>query len=151
MLFLFLPVCRPAATDSSPGWNGKAWCEPPGPSQSRDQQFSRLSPCLLHGHAEYGGGFSSQHSAQREDIFSDSLVPRPHPLTRRNNLVNQVKFLELVHGFATLLTSNVQNILRQPPAQNRYIFDTLENYCVRKYCVIITDLAISLVLTTFGG
>ena len=65
--------------------------------------------------------------------------------------MNQVKSLELVHGFVTVLPSNVQNILRQSPAQNRYIFDTLENYCVRKYCVIITNLAISLVLTTFGG
>ena len=31
-----------------------------------------------------------------------SLVPRPHPLTRRNGLVNQVKFLGLVHTFATM-------------------------------------------------
>ena len=31
-----------------------------------------------------------------------SLIPRPHPLTRRNNLVNQVEFLGLVHAFVTL-------------------------------------------------
>ena len=31
-----------------------------------------------------------------------SLVPRPHPLTRRNSLVNQVEFLGLVHAFATM-------------------------------------------------
>ena len=31
-----------------------------------------------------------------------SLVPRPHPLTRRNGLVNQVEFLGLAHAFATL-------------------------------------------------
>ena len=31
-----------------------------------------------------------------------SLVPRPHPLTRRNGLVNQVEFLGLVHAFATM-------------------------------------------------
>ena len=30
-----------------------------------------------------------------------SLVPRPHPLTRRNGLVNQVEFLGLAHAFAT--------------------------------------------------
>jgi len=30
------------------------------------------------------------------------LIPRPHPLVRRNSLVNQVKFLELVHTFATV-------------------------------------------------
>ena len=28
-----------------------------------------------------------------------SLIPRPHPLTRRNHLVNQVEFLGLVHAF----------------------------------------------------
>ena len=33
---------------------------------------------------------------------SPSLVPRPHPLTRRNGLVNQVEFLGLAHAFATL-------------------------------------------------
>ena len=26
-----------------------------------------------------------------------NVVPRPHPLTRRNGLVNQVEFLGLVH------------------------------------------------------
>ena len=31
-----------------------------------------------------------------------SLVPRPHPLTRRNGLVNQVDFLGLAHTFATM-------------------------------------------------
>ena len=34
--------------------------------------------------------------------FSTSLVPRPHPLTRRNGLVNQVDFLGLAHTFATM-------------------------------------------------
>ena len=34
--------------------------------------------------------------------LSHSLVHRPHPLTRRNGLVNQVKFLGLAHTFATL-------------------------------------------------
>ena len=34
--------------------------------------------------------------------LSSSLVPRPHPLTRRNGLVNQVEFLGLAHPFATL-------------------------------------------------
>ena len=31
-----------------------------------------------------------------------SLVPRPHPLTRRNGLVNQVEFLGLAHAFVTM-------------------------------------------------
>ena len=35
-------------------------------------------------------------------ILVASLVPRPHPLTRRNGLVNQVKFCELVHNFTTV-------------------------------------------------
>ena len=32
--------------------------------------------------------------------FFTGLVPRPHPLTRRNDLVNQVEFLG--HAFATV-------------------------------------------------
>ena len=31
-----------------------------------------------------------------------NLVPRPHPLTRGNSLVNQVKFLGLAHAFVTM-------------------------------------------------
>ena len=31
-----------------------------------------------------------------------SLVPRPHPLTRRNSVVNQVKFMGLAHTFVTM-------------------------------------------------
>ena len=31
-----------------------------------------------------------------------SLVPRPHPLTRRNGLVNQVEFLGLTGALATV-------------------------------------------------
>ena len=46
-------------------------------------------------------------------IYS-SPVPRPHSLTRRNSLVNQVEFLGLVHTFAVVSPSNVQ------PAQKRY-------------------------------
>ena len=38
----------------------------------------------------------------RLTIMKVSLVPRPHPLTRRNGLVNQVDFLGLVHAFATM-------------------------------------------------
>ena len=32
----------------------------------------------------------------------NSLIPRPHPLTRRNSLVNQVEFLGLAHAFAMM-------------------------------------------------
>ena len=33
-----------------------------------------------------------------------SLIPRPHPLTRRNGLVNQVEFLGLAHTFCNNIT-----------------------------------------------
>ena len=36
-----------------------------------------------------------------------SVVPRPHPLMRRTSLVNQFKFLGLVHTFATFSLSSV--------------------------------------------
>ena len=48
-----------------------------------------------------------------------SLVPRPHPLTRRNSLVNQVEFLGLAHAFATLSPSNVQNIHAKPTQKKK--------------------------------
>ena len=35
-------------------------------------------------------------------VRKTSRVPRPHPLTRRNGLVNQVKFLGLPHAFVTV-------------------------------------------------
>ena len=41
-----------------------------------------------------------------------SLIPRPHPLTRRKRLVNQVEFFGLAHAFVTMQPSNDQNILR---------------------------------------
>ena len=44
---------------------------------------------------------------------SASLINRPHPLTRRNGLVNEVKFCGLVHTFATVSPSNFQNVLRR--------------------------------------
>ena len=31
-------------------------------------------------------------------------VPSPHPLTRKNSLVNHVKFLGITHTFATSIT-----------------------------------------------
>ena len=49
-----------------------------------------------------------------------SLVPRPHPLTRRNSLVNQVEFLGLAQTFATVSPSNVQNFLHQTHSKKRY-------------------------------
>ena len=47
-------------------------------------------------------------------ICALSLVPRPHPLMRRNSLVNQVEFLGLAGAcIRRLYPSNVQNILRK--------------------------------------
>ena len=46
-------------------------------------------------------------------MVARSLVPRPLPLTRRNSLVNCVKFLSLANTFATVSPSNVQNISHQ--------------------------------------
>ena len=51
------------------------------------------------------------------------LVPRPHPLTRRNGLVNQVEFFGLKHTFATESPCNVY----PKPAQNRYGYSSRDN------------------------
>ena len=68
-----------------------------------------------------------------------SLIPRPHPLTRRNGLVNQVEFLWLAHTFVTVSPSNVQNILCQPHSK-RYGYLSRGEKCYIK----ITNLTISL-------
>ena len=79
-----------------------------------------------------------------------SLVPRPHPLPRRNGLVNQVEFLGLVHTFATVSPSNNQNILRPTRSKKvRTLEWRLTNFTVERE-VLRNNLAISLVITTFG-
>ena len=40
-------------------------------------------------------------------VSEGTLVPRPHPLMRRNSLVSQVDFLGLAHTFAAVQPSNV--------------------------------------------
>ena len=35
-------------------------------------------------------------------LYKPSLVPRPHPLMRRNGLVNQIEFLRLAGALATV-------------------------------------------------
>ena len=52
-------------------------------------------------------------------VVYTSLVPRPHPLTRRNGLVNQVEFLGLAHTFATGHLATFK-IFHAKPAQKRY-------------------------------
>ena len=66
-----------------------------------------------------------------------------HSLTKRNCLVNQVEFLELAHTFVTV-TFNTPNPL------NGYLSRDKKMFTVKCY-EIITDLTISLVLTTFWG
>ena len=52
-----------------------------------------------------------------------SLVPRPHPLMSRNSLVNQVEFLGLPHGFATMQPSNIQDILQPTCSKQVWILE----------------------------
>ena len=59
------------------------------------------------------------------------LVPRPYPLMRRNGLVNQVEFLGLVHTFATVQLSNIQNILRQTAQELHGYWLSLQNVNTR--------------------
>ena len=79
-------------------------------------------------------GRSSEHLSayfSRCISLNESLVPRPHPLMRRNGLVNQVEFLGLVYTFATVSPSNIQNILRQT-CKNRYGYLSRDNNVVRE-------------------
>ena len=46
-------------------------------------------------------GYEATHMHAQSRVYVVSLVPRPHPLTRRNGLVNEVEFLGLVHTFVT--------------------------------------------------
>ena len=51
-----------------------------------------------------GGGGEGELTANDRCVCwcRGSLVPRPHPLTRRNGLVNQVEFLGLAGALATV-------------------------------------------------
>ena len=64
--------------------------------------------------------------------------------------MNQIEFLGLAHTFATMSPSNTQNILCQTHSK-KYLSSDIKILLFEGKCyVIITDLAISLVLTTFG-
>ena len=56
-----------------------------------DEQKQRLCVCVC-----------VLHKCMCNCLSYCSLVPRPHPLTRRNGLVNQVEFLGLTYAFATM-------------------------------------------------
>ena len=53
-------------------------------------------------HAAARGPSERVGSGDETTREQSSLVPRPHPLTRRNGLVNQVEFLGLVGALATV-------------------------------------------------
>ena len=80
------------------GYPARIW--PNGkPDPSREPRES-----LLH---QFRSGSSTAwtvHHQRRQyvSLTDVSLVPRPHPLMRRNGVVNPVEFLELVHALATL-------------------------------------------------
>ena len=49
-----------------------------------------------------------------------SLIPRLHPLTRRNGLVNQVKFLGLEHNLATTYLAMFRTFYAKPAQKGSY-------------------------------
>ena len=59
-----------------------------------------------------------------------SLVIRPHPLTRTNDLVNQVEFLGLAQIFATVSPSNGQNFCAKS-APKRYGYSSKKIDCCK--------------------
>ena len=75
------------------------------------------------------------------------LVPRPHPLTRRNGLVNQVELLGLA---GSLATGNLATFCGKH-AQKKYGYSNGDEYILLLFYVIISDLAISMVFHRFGG
>ena len=84
--------------------------------------------------------------------FIRSLVPRPHHLTRRNGLVNQVISWGSGHVFATVSPIATFKSFYAKPAQKKCGHSSRDKiFLLVKECyIIITDLTISLVLTTFG-
>ena len=69
-------------------------------------------------------------------MYISSLIPKSHPLMRRNV---QVEFLGLVHTFATMSPSNIPNILCQTRSKKRYGYSNGDNNVVEE---AITDLVI---------
>ena len=67
-------------------------------------------------------------------MYCTSLVPRPHPLTRKSGVVNQVEVLGLVHTFATVSPSKVQhfspNLLKKGMDTRVYFTAVREVLCI---------------------
>ena len=85
--------------------------------------------------------------------IATSLVPRYHPLMRRNGLMNQVEFLGLAHAFATNNLATFKPFAFNP-LKKRCRYSNRDEQTLLlwgKCCVIFTNLAISLVLTTLGN
>ena len=77
--------------------------------QSPDLEVHRATACALHQLSKDPDNCITMHNAGVVQVISEimyfyiiSLVPRPHPLMRRNGLVNQVEFLGLEHAFVTM-------------------------------------------------
>ena len=77
--------------------------------QSPDLEVHRATACALHQLSKDPDNCITMHNAGVVQVISEimyfyiiSLVLRPHPLMRRNGLVNQVEFLGLAHTFATM-------------------------------------------------
>ena len=58
-------------------------------------------------------------------------MPRPHPLTRRNGLVNQVDFLGLAHALRQCNLASIKIFCSQP-AQKRYGCSNGDEQILRK-------------------
>ena len=76
-----------------------------------------------------------------------SLVHRPHPLTRKNGLANQVNFWGLAHTFSLVQASNVENLLRH--ARSKICLDAqVERQNFTAVGELINNLTVSYALTT---
>ena len=62
------------------------------------------------------------------------LVPRPHPLTRRNGLANQVEFLGLAYTFTTMSPNNDQDILCQTHSKKGYLSSAKKILLLERKC-----------------
>ena len=69
---------------------------------SSERKIGLLPSMAIHIGVTTCDACAADHVVRSPGLLPPSLVPRPHPLTRRNGLVNQVDFLGLAHDFATM-------------------------------------------------
>ena len=123
---------------SAPSWRywGPWWSPPAGlhhcllhgkigwPSSSSANTHNLQSWCMgkeknFRHKTVHNGSFLPEAQGVDKDVrpggrLGYSLISRPHPLMRRNGLVNQVKFLGLAYTFTTVSPSNIQTIYTKP-------------------------------------